>query len=108
MSWLTGSRLFIEIWPLIRSNIRDPEERIEFTARLLRLFCDEDMDPWDVEDVHPEIRAAMRQAGIQIAEPERYPDDAQALAESDSSGHQRTPTSLLSKTLARLRHRLWP
>lgn len=76
MSWRTGSRLFIEIWPLIQAHIDDPEERIEFTGRLLRLFCDEDMDPWDIEDVHPEIRAAMRQVGLEIQEPERYPNDA--------------------------------
>jgi hypothetical protein len=33
------------------------------------------MDPWDVEDVHAEIRAAMRRAGLEVSEPERYPDD---------------------------------
>jgi hypothetical protein len=76
MSWRTGSKLFVEIWPMIQSNIRDPEHRIEFTGRLLQLFCDEDMDPWDVEDVHPDIRAAMRRVGIEISEPERYADDA--------------------------------
>jgi hypothetical protein len=71
MSWRTGSKLFVEIWPLIQSNIHDPGQRIEFTGRLLQLFCDEDMDPWDVEDVHPEIRAAMRWAGIETQETER-------------------------------------
>jgi hypothetical protein len=33
------------------------------------------MDPFDVEDVHTEIRAAMRLAGLEIAEPERYKND---------------------------------
>ncbi|CAA9445780.1 MAG: hypothetical protein AVDCRST_MAG64-4536, partial [uncultured Phycisphaerae bacterium] len=44
MSWRTGSRLFIEMWPAIQRNIPDRQERIEFTARLLRVFADEDMD----------------------------------------------------------------
>ena len=33
------------------------------------------MDSWDVEDVHPDIRAALRLAGIGVAEPDRYDDD---------------------------------
>ncbi|MBV9852569.1 MAG: hypothetical protein JO250_23130 [Armatimonadetes bacterium] len=75
MSWRTGSKLFIEIWPLIQANIPDREERIEFTGELLEVFTRGDMDPWDVEDVHPDIRAAMRQVGIEITEPERYKSD---------------------------------
>ena len=75
MSWRSGSKLFIEIWPAILSNIPDRELRVEFTAELLKLFVRDDMDPFDVEDVHPDIRAAMRQAGLEIAEPERYKDD---------------------------------
>jgi hypothetical protein len=35
------------------------------------------MDPSDVEDVHADIRAAMRRSGIEIAEPERYSDEEQ-------------------------------
>ena len=45
---------------------------------MLRLFAANDMDPYDVEDIHPEVRAAMRQAGIELAEPERYAADAQS------------------------------
>src|SRR5689334_3574176 len=74
MSWRTGSKLFIEMWPLIQANIKDRQERIDFTAELLKLFVKEDMDAWDVEDVHPDIRAAMLHAGIEISEPERYSD----------------------------------
>ncbi len=74
MSWRSGSKLFCEMWPLILANIPDREQRIDFTARLLKLFEDDNMDTYDVEDVHPDIRAAMRQAGIKIAEPERYQD----------------------------------
>ena len=75
MSWRAGSRLFIEIWPAIQTNIPDQQHRIEFTAKLLTLFADDDMDPFDVEDIHPDIRAAMRHAGIELSEPERYQDE---------------------------------
>jgi hypothetical protein len=33
------------------------------------------MDVYDVEDVHPEIRSAMKEANIALAEPERYKDE---------------------------------
>lgn len=75
MSWRTGSKLFISIWPLIQSHIQDKEERIEFTGKLLEIFSNEDMDTWEVEDIHPDIRAALRSVGIDIAEPEKYKDD---------------------------------
>ena len=75
MSWRSGSKLFIEIWPAVRSNIPDPQHRIEFTAELLELFVRNDMDAYDVEDVHQDIRAAMRRAGIEVVEPELYDDD---------------------------------
>jgi hypothetical protein len=74
MSWRRGSQLFTEMWPLIQANIPDREHRIDFTARLLKLFEEDDMDTWDVEDLHPDVRAALRRAGIEIAEPERYQD----------------------------------
>ncbi|MGO9483415.1 MAG: hypothetical protein ACLPX9_02355 [Rhodomicrobium sp.] len=73
MSWRSGSTLFIEIWPAVQANIPDRQTRIEFTAKLLELFTWHDMDPFDVEDVHPDIRAAMKLAGIEIAG--QYEDD---------------------------------
>lgn len=76
MSWRAGSKLFIEMWPLIQQNIPDREHRIEFTGFLLKLMVGDDMDPFDVEDLHPDVRAAMRHAGIEISEPDRYQDDA--------------------------------
>lgn len=78
MSWRSGSKLFIEIWPAIQANITDRQHRTEFTAKLLTLFVEDDMDPYDVEDIHPDIRAAMRHAGIELAEPERYQDEEDA------------------------------
>ncbi len=76
MSWRTGSKLFLEIWPLIQQRIPERDIRIEFTARLLDTFVHDDMDPRDVEDVHPDIRAALEFAGIGVSEPERWPDEA--------------------------------
>ena len=75
MSWRTGSKLFEEMWPLIQSHITDREHRIAFTAQLLKQMVKDDMDAFDVEDIHPDVRAAMRQAGIEISEPERYKDE---------------------------------
>jgi hypothetical protein len=75
MSWRSGSQLFIEIWPKIQKNIPDPTIRIEFTADLLKLFRNWDMDTGDVEEVHPDIRAAMRRAGIELCDSKRYQDE---------------------------------
>ena len=75
MSWRKGSALFLKIWPQIQKHIADPEHRVEFTADLLKVFEDHDMDTWEVEDQHPEIRAALKQAGFELQEPERYRDD---------------------------------
>jgi hypothetical protein len=62
------------MWPLIQANIPDREQRIEFTGHNLKQMVRDDMDPVDIEDIHPEVRAAMRQVGIEISEPERYQD----------------------------------
>jgi hypothetical protein len=75
MSWRTGSKLFIEMFPLVKANIPDREERVHFLRDLLQVLMKGDLDTFDVEDVHPEIRAAMRAIGAEIAEPERYQDD---------------------------------
>ena len=78
MSWRTGSKLFLEMWPLIQARIPDREERIEFTGDLLQIFAKGDMDTYDVEDVHADIRSALRRTGLGIAEPERYKSDPDA------------------------------
>ena len=76
MSWRAGSKLFIEMWPLIQRNIPDREHRIDFTGFLLERMVGDDMDPFDVEDIHPDVRTAMRQVGIEISDPDRYKDGA--------------------------------
>ncbi len=75
MSWRAGSKLFAEMWPLIQANIHDSEHRIDFTRDLLKIMVKDDMDPYDVEDIHQDVRAAMRSAGISISEPDLYTDD---------------------------------
>ncbi|HEX8792047.1 MAG TPA: hypothetical protein VF765_13925 [Polyangiaceae bacterium] len=77
MSWRTGSKLFIEMWPLIQGNIVDRTHRIDFTARLLQLLVDDDMDPYDVEDVHADVRAALRKIGVELAQSELFPDEGE-------------------------------
>lgn len=75
MSWRTGSKIFVEIWPILAANVKDRDELIELTGELLELFVQRDMDPWDVEDLHPDVRSAMRKVGLPVREPERYRDD---------------------------------
>ena len=67
--------MFAEIWPVIQSNISDRDQRISFTSNLLKLLVENDMDPYLIEDIHPDVRAAMRAADIAISEPDRYTDD---------------------------------
>jgi hypothetical protein len=76
MSWRGGSKLFTEMWPLIQTAIPDRGYRIDFTARLLQILVDDDMDPYDVEDVHADVRAALRKIGVDLPQSELFPDDA--------------------------------
>jgi hypothetical protein len=75
MSWRSGSKLFIEIWPLIQENIPDREHRINFTGYLIERMVHDDMDPCEIEDVHPEVREAMQKVGIEISAPDAYEDE---------------------------------
>jgi hypothetical protein len=75
MSWRAGSKLFVEMWPLILAGITDRAHRIDFTARLLQVLIDDDMDPYDVEDVHADVRAALRKIGVELAQPELFEDE---------------------------------
>ena len=75
MSWPAGSKLFVEMWPLIQANITDRTHRIDFTARLLQVLIDDDMDPYDVEDVHADVRAALRKIGVELAQSELFADE---------------------------------
>jgi len=75
MSWPAGSKLFVEMWPLVQASITDRAHRIEFTARLLQVLIDDDMDPYDVEDVHADVRAALRKIGVELAQSELFADE---------------------------------
>lgn len=72
MSWRAGSKLFIEMWPLIQAGITDRGHRVDFTARLLQILVDDDMDPYEVEDVHADVRAALRKIGVELAQSELF------------------------------------
>jgi hypothetical protein len=75
MSWPAGSKLFVEMWPLIQATITDRTHRVDFTARLLQVLIDDDMDPYDVEDVHADVRAALRKIGVELAQSELFADE---------------------------------
>lgn len=60
MAWRTGAELFADVGPLIQARVPNQRQRREITAGLLRLLIEHDVDPTDVADVHPEVRAALR------------------------------------------------
>ena len=55
MSWRAGTSLFWDFWPQVKSAMPDPEDRADFTRRLLQLFLDYDIDPCDLNGHDPEI-----------------------------------------------------
>jgi hypothetical protein len=59
MSWRSGGMLLADIWPAIESRIPDRAQRIEFTSQLLGVFVNWDVDLYDVQDIHPDIQAAI-------------------------------------------------
>lgn len=68
MSWRAGAELFADVWPLIRTRVRNKRQRQEITAGLLRLLVEHDVDPSDVADIHPEVRAALAAIGVEVQE----------------------------------------
>jgi hypothetical protein len=68
--------MFIDFWPLIQEYIPDRDERVDFTADLLKILVKGDMDPWAVEDLDADVRAALLRANIGVAESEKYNDTA--------------------------------
>ena len=55
MSWRTGGRIFIRIWPIIKEEIDDKEERKQFVKNLLDLFIMYDVDQYDLEGIDSEL-----------------------------------------------------
>ena len=88
--------MFASFWPVIQEHIPDRDERIDFTADVLKLLVRGDMDPWDVEDVDSDVRAALVHAGIGISEPERYEDTSEPIDDA-------TDEELPAATIDRLR-----
>jgi hypothetical protein len=59
---------------LDQANIPNKEHCVAFTASLLTLMAENDTDPYDIENIHPDVRAAMCATGNAISEPERDSD----------------------------------
>ena len=59
MSWRAGSKLFWDIWPVIKSALPDAEHRAEFARPLLGLFLENDVDPCEMRGGDPEIDLLM-------------------------------------------------
>jgi hypothetical protein len=74
MAWRAGAEWFADVWPLIESRLRDKRQRREFTAALLRLLVEFDVEPADVADVHLEVRAALAAIGVEVPPAEEEGD----------------------------------
>jgi hypothetical protein len=64
MSWRDGTRLFLDIWPLIQRHVPDDDFRADFVRELIDYFARCDMDPADLRRVHPEIDKALDELGV--------------------------------------------
>lgn len=60
MSWRTGAELFAEMWPLIQAKVKPGAMRKDFVRDILAVFLDWDVDPFDIEDLHPEVARALQ------------------------------------------------
>lgn len=59
MARRAGAKLFREIWPLILKYELERSFRLEFTTDLLNLFLGCDVDPSDLQGLHPEVDQAL-------------------------------------------------
>jgi hypothetical protein len=48
------------MWPLIEAKVKPPEFREEFVERILAYFLECDVDPTDLEGLHPEVDRALQ------------------------------------------------
>jgi hypothetical protein len=64
MSWRGGTRLFLDIWPLIQRHVPEEDFRAEFARDLIDFFQRCDMDGTDLRRVHPEIDDALDELGV--------------------------------------------
>lgn len=59
MAWRTGAELFCEMWPLIAARVKPDDFRREFVDHLLSYFLECDVDPTDLQGLHPEVDQAL-------------------------------------------------
>lgn len=55
MSWSAGSTIFLKIWPIIKTEIEEPKERLELGNAILSLFIKYDMDANDLSGADHEL-----------------------------------------------------
>jgi hypothetical protein len=72
MAWRTGAELFAEMWPLIAARVEPDDFRQEFIEHLLAYFLECDVDPSDLEGLHPEVDQALRK----LAEFDKYDEQS--------------------------------
>jgi hypothetical protein len=58
----------MQFWPIIEKEVSIERGRVEFTAKLLLLLADWDTDWSHTAGLHPDLDAAMRQAGLEDPE----------------------------------------
>ena len=78
MSWRAGAKLFADVWPHVRSNVRDRATREEFLGQFLGLFLEWDVDPADLADLDPEVRRALAALGSPVEAADDSGDDVSA------------------------------
>ncbi len=59
MSWRSGARLFIDMWPLIQRHVPQEDIRSDFVRDLIDFFQGWDMDGTDLRGIHPEVDKAL-------------------------------------------------
>ncbi|VTU00762.1 hypothetical protein BN873_30024 : Uncharacterized protein OS=Candidatus Competibacter denitrificans Run_A_D11 GN=BN873_30024 PE=4 SV=1: HEAT [Gemmataceae bacterium] len=100
MAWRAGAELFADVWPLIQTRVREKRLRHEFTAALLQLFIDHDIDPHDVADLNPEVRAALASIGIET----QYESEAEQAVTDCVRQIEATEASARATAAEALRH----
>jgi hypothetical protein len=66
MSWRAGAEVFWEMWPKVKAALPDPDNRTDFTRRLLALFLDNDVDPCQMYGGDSEIDELMEELNPEI------------------------------------------
>jgi|GEM_PF-2144110 len=83
MSWRSGARLFLEMWPLLKKHIPERKERDLFATDLLELFASWDIDPMDLGEFDPELDALIGYEGSDESPEQAVLSCIEGLSDSD-------------------------